>query len=45
MGLTAQALLAKKPAHHPLFLEIAEMFVQTEIGMCKEHPRWRTERK
>lgn len=36
VGLTARALLSSKKAHHPLFVEMAEMILQTEIDMCKE---------
>jgi len=34
--LTAQALLASKPVVHPLFVEAAELAVQTEIAICEE---------
>jgi hypothetical protein len=40
MAVTAQALLDSKPAHHPVFVEIAEMFVQAGIDICEES-RWR----
>jgi hypothetical protein len=43
MGLAAQAFFAKNPVHHPLFLDIAEMFVRNESDMCKQHTRWCTE--
>jgi hypothetical protein len=43
--LTAQALLASRQAHHPVFSEIAEMSVQTENDICNGS-RWsRAERK
>lgn len=37
--LTAQALLMSKHAHHPWFLEAAELSVQAEIEICTER-RW-----
>lgn len=33
---TAQALLASKPAVHPLFAEAAELCIQTEIDICAQ---------
>jgi hypothetical protein len=36
MGATAEALLASKKAVPPMFREIAEMFVQTEIAICND---------
>jgi hypothetical protein len=40
MAVTAQALLDSKPALHPVFVEIAEVFVRAEIDICEES-RWR----
>ena len=40
MAVTAQALLDSKPALHPVFAEIAEIFVWAEIDICEES-RWR----
>jgi hypothetical protein len=40
MAATAQALLDSRVALHPLFVEIAEMFVRVEIDICEES-RWR----
>ena len=39
MAVTAQALLNSKPALHPAFVEIAEIFVRAEIEICEES-RW-----
>jgi len=34
--LTAQALLGSQVIQHPLFLEAAELSIQTEIDICEE---------
>jgi hypothetical protein len=44
VGVTAQALLSSKPVLHPLFVELAELSVQTEIDICEES-RWRRARR
>jgi hypothetical protein len=36
--VTAQALLSSKPVVHPLFMRMAEMIVQAEIGIYEERP-------
>lgn len=45
VAVTAQALLASKPVVHPLFVEAAELSVETEIYICQESrrrdARWR----
>jgi len=36
VGLTAQGFLDSKEVVHPLYLEAAELSVQTEIAICEE---------
>jgi len=45
VGVTAQALLSSKPALHPLFMEAAELSIQTEIDICEESRWMRAQRK
>ncbi|MGA2985456.1 MAG: hypothetical protein ABSG32_16715 [Terriglobia bacterium] len=45
VDLMAQALLASTPARHPLFTEMAELSVQTEMDMCKGRTWQRGRRK
>jgi hypothetical protein len=45
VGATADALLSSKPVLHPLFMEAAELGVETEIYLIKEFLRRRVQRK
>ena len=41
VGLMAEALLRAQKVRHPLFVQLAELAVQTEVELCQEvRQRW-----